>query len=111
VAHPEGEDALPKPVSRATLTGMIAKAVRAAAKDDDDTSEDRRDERDQRLALVVVKGAFVLAAIAFLVLGGIVRVYLNLGYGGATVTSGPSGTTTTVGPVSPPPVSPPPVTP
>jgi hypothetical protein len=93
-----------KPVSRATLTGMIAKAVRAAAKDDDGGDDDRRDERDQRLAIVVVKGAFGLALLSLMVLGGMVGVYLGLGYGGATVTSTGTGggtTTTSVGPGSP----------
>jgi hypothetical protein len=80
---------------------MIAKAVRAAAKDDDGGDDDRRDERDQRLAIVVVKGAFGLALLSLMVLGGMVGVYLGLGYGGATVTSGPAGTTTSVGPGSP----------
>ena len=99
--HPDGEDATPtaRPAPGRTDL-MVAKAVKAAR----DTVQALPADSDAAsiAALAgIVNRALILVGLVVVVLGGMVGVYLGLGYGGATVTSGPSGTTTSVGPGSP----------
>ena len=110
--NPDGEDAVPTegpalsrerrpPPTRTDIyMAAAAKAARLALREErDDEDDERRRSEDIGLARLVVKGGFALALVVVVVLGGVVGVYLGLGYGGATVTSGPGGKSTVqVGP-------------
>ena len=76
---------------------MVATAVKAAR----DTLPHDNDSASIAALSGIVNRALILVGLVVVVLGGMVGVYLGLGYGGATVTSGPAGTTTSVGPGSP----------